>query len=115
RRPGLVRDVRFFPLTGNVVGFRRRHVGDVVDPAVPARRNPRRLGIAVIDHPAPLEMQRRVDLPALGAIIAVALLVLADELAEPPGPQLRAEGLAVPPREELEQELFHAGLPADVS
>ena len=37
-----------------------------------------------------------------------ALLVLAHQFAEPPGPQLSAERLAIPPREELENELFHA-------
>src|SRR5262249_37950608 len=57
--------------------------------------------------PAPLEAERRIDLAALGAIIGVALLVLADPFAKPPRPQLRAEGLAVPPGEEFEPKLLH--------
>ena len=46
------------------------------EPAMPGRRHAGRLGIAVIDHPAPLEAERRIDLAPLGAEIAVALLVL---------------------------------------
>ena len=51
-----------------------------------------------------------LDAPGVGLAapqIGVSLRVFAYQLAEPPGPQLRAEGLAVPPREEAQQEGFH--------
>ena len=74
-----------------------------------SRRDTGRLGQTVIDHPAPLEMQRRIDLAAARPVVAVALLVFAEQLAEPVGPELGAKGLAIPPGEDFEQELFHAG------
>src|SRR5882762_6798128 len=99
--------MRLFPFVRLIGLFGRSDIDGVMHPAVPGRRYPGRFGIAVIDHPAPLEAERRIDLAALGAEIAVALLVLAHKFAEPPGPQLRAKGLAVPPCEKLEQKLFH--------
>src|SRR4051794_9980599 len=108
RRAREIRLVRLFPLARLVVELGRRHVDDVMHPAVPARRNAACLGKPIIDHPAPLEAERRVDLSAAGAVVAVALLVLADQLAVPAGPELGAKGLAIPPGEELEKELFHA-------
>src|SRR5207237_3022023 len=90
---------------------RRPPMDGLMKPAMPGRRPPRRLGITVIDHPAPLEAERRIDRAALGAEIAVALLVGAHQFTEPPGPQLGAEGLAVPPCEELEQKQFHRPAP----
>ncbi len=47
----------------------------------------------------------------LGAVIAIALLVFADQFAEPPGPQLRAESLPAPPREDFEKKQFHGARP----
>src|SRR5262249_54307346 len=85
------------------------HVDGVVQPAVPGWRHGRGFRGAVVDHPAPLEVQRRVDLAALGAVVAVAELVLAHELAEAPSPQLRAEGLAIPPGEEAQQKGLQLG------
>src|SRR6185436_12201325 len=71
----------------------------MMHPAVPAGRDARRLGLAVIDHPTA---------PAAAlAVVAVAALVLADELALPPRPQARAECRPVPPGEELQKESFH--------
>src|SRR5580698_961957 len=102
RRPRHVRHVRLFPFARRVALFRRRHVDGVMYPAVPGRRYPRGLGKSIIHHPAPLEAERGIDLAADGAVIAIALLVLADQLAEPPGPQLGPEGLAVPPGEDFE-------------
>src|SRR5262245_32125918 len=99
--------MRLLPFARGVVLLRRRHIDHVLDPAVPFRRNARGFGIAVIDHPAPFEAQRRVDRPALGAVVAVALIVGADQFAEAPGPQLRAKSLAAPPGEEFQQKLFH--------
>src|SRR5690348_2797238 len=72
----------------------------MVHPAVPRRPDRRGLCIPVVDDPAPLEAERLVDLAALGAVVAVAELVLADELAVAMGPELRPEGLVVPPGEE---------------
>src|SRR5262249_6740132 len=71
---------------------------------MPGRRNHRGFGVTIVDHPAPLEVERRIDLAALGAVIAVAELILADELAIERGPHLRAEGLAIPPGEEAREE-----------
>src|SRR6185436_20892406 len=85
----------------------RRHVDGVMHPAVPGRADLRSLGIAAVDHPAPLEAERRIDLAALGAVIDVAEFVLADALAIERGPQLRAERLAVPPSEKAQEEGLH--------
>src|SRR6476660_8348812 len=52
-RSGEIRNVRLLPLARLVVLFRRRRVDAVVDPAVPAGRDGRRFGVAVVDHPAP--------------------------------------------------------------
>src|SRR6476620_11180982 len=109
RCPRHVRDVRLCPLARHVFFFGRREIDGVMDPAMPGWRYTRRLGITVIDHPAALEAERRVYLAAARAIIAIALLVLSDQFAEPPRPQLRAERLAIPPGEEFEQKLFHQG------
>src|SRR5260221_10591165 len=99
--------MRLFPFAGRVALFGRRDVDGVMYPAVPVRRYLGRFGIAVVDDPAPLETKRRVDLAALGAIVGVALLVLADQFAESPGPQLRAKGLAAPPCEKFQQKQLH--------
>src|ERR1700739_3005437 len=101
--------MRLLPLARLVAILGRGGVDDMGDPALPPARNAACLGKAVIDHPAPFEMQRRIDLAAAGPIVAVALLVLAHQFAEPVGPELGAESLAIPPGEEFEQELFHAG------
>src|SRR5215468_11838325 len=103
--------MRLLPLARGVVVLRRRHVDDVMDPAVPSRRDARGLGIAVIDHPAALEAERRIDFAAAGAVVAIALIVGADEFAEPPGPELRAKSLAAPPGEEFQEKLLHRSRP----
>src|SRR5882757_2219416 len=107
RRPRQVRDVRLFPFARRVAFFGRRDIDGVMQPAMPVRRHARGLGITVVDHPAPLKAERRVDLAADGAIIAITLLVRADQFAKPPCPQLGAKGLAIPPGKEFEQKLFH--------
>src|SRR5947209_11683514 len=106
--------MRLFPGPRPVRLIGRRRIHGVVHPAVPGRADLRRLGIVAVDHPAALEAKRRIDLAALGAVIAVAELVLADELAIERGPHLRAEGLAVPPREAAQKECldFHGWLVA---
>jgi hypothetical protein len=79
----------------------------VMQPAVPGRWHRRRLGLAVVDYPAPLHQQRRIDLAAARAIVAVAELVRPDRLTETPRPELCAEGLAVPPGESAQEKGFH--------
>ena len=80
----------------------RRHVGSVVHPAMPARRYGRRLGIAVIHHPAAL--LDRLGKRGLGAVVLVAELIGADIVSLPPRVKPCVQRLAVPPREELLQE-----------
>ena len=75
------------------------HINCMMQPPEPARRHSRWLCNTGIDDPAPFEVQRRVDLAALGSIIPVAEVVLPDRLAMQRGPQLGAEGLAIPPCE----------------
>src|SRR6202051_3883602 len=103
--------MRLFPFARRIGLFGRRDVDGVMQPAMPGWRDAGGLGVAVIDHPAPLEAERRIDLAPLGAEIAIALLVLADQFAEPPCPQLGAEGLTIPPRKEFEKKLFHGAWP----
>src|SRR5262247_1234414 len=107
RRAGQIGPVRLLPRVRAVLLGGRRYVDRVMQPAVPTRRHARSLGIAVIDHPAPLEAKRLVDLAAARAVVVVAVFVLADELAIEPRPQLRAERLTVPPGEEAQQQGFH--------
>src|SRR5262249_39081624 len=85
----------------------RRDVDGVVQPAVPRRRHAGGFGIAVIDHPAPLEAERRIDRAAAGPVVAIAALIGTDQVAEPPGPELGAAGLAVPPGEDFQPKLLH--------
>src|SRR5262249_35909117 len=87
-----------------------RHVDRVMQPAVPARRHLRCFRVTVVDHPTSLEMERRIDLAAAGAVIAIAELVGADELAIRPGPKLGAEGGRIPPGEEPQQKGLHRPL-----
>src|SRR5262245_2452216 len=109
RRAGQIGPVRLLPRVRAVLLGGRRYVDRVMQPAVPARRHARGLGVAVIDHPAPLEAKRLVDLAAARAVVVVAVFVLADEFAIEPRPQLRAERLTVPPGEEAQQQGFHGG------
>src|SRR6476469_6140425 len=99
--------MRLFPFARLIALFARRDVDGVMQPAVPGRRHARCFRIAVIDHPAPLEAERRIDLAPPGTEITVALFVHANQFAEPPGPQLRAKSLAVPPCEQFEQKELH--------
>src|SRR4051794_39202846 len=81
RRAGEVGPVRFPPRARHDRFLRRRHIDGVMNPAVPRWRHARSFDHAVVDHPAPLKPERRIDLAALGAVVAVAELVLAYELA----------------------------------
>ena len=51
---GEVGFVRIFPGLGHIFGLRRRHVGAVMHPAMPARRNGRGFRVTVEDNPAAL-------------------------------------------------------------
>ena len=74
-----------------------------MQPAVPAGRRRRAFALAAIDHPAPLEAERRVDLAADRAVIGVAELVVAHDLAEAAGPEAGVHGRAGPPGREAEE------------
>src|SRR5438445_8994213 len=75
----------------------------MMNPAMPTRRDRRGFGIVAIDDPA-AGAAFRID---TALIIDVAGLVLADLLAETPGMEARAQRLAVPPGEKLQQESLH--------
>src|SRR3954454_16981131 len=84
----------------------RRNVMRMGQPGAPGRRHARGLGDTVIDDPAPLVAHRGVDLMPPGAIILVAELVRADELALAPRIKIRAPGLTVPPGQAAQKNLF---------
>src|SRR5215468_3165131 len=52
-----------------------RRIDRVVDPAMPSRTDGRSLCQPLIDHPAPLKAERRIDSAPLGAIVAIAVLI----------------------------------------
>src|SRR5260370_7908863 len=106
-RAGEVGPVRLPPAARCHLFRGRQFVDRMMQPAMPCRRHAGGFDDAAIDHPAPLETQHRIDLAALGAVVAVAELVLAHKRAIARGPQLRAEGLTVPPGEEAQDK----GLP----
>src|SRR6185437_3143446 len=84
RRPGQVRTVRLLPRTRLIDLVGRRNIDRMVQPSMPGRRHRRGLRIAIVDDPAPLEAERRIDLSATGAIVAIAEFVVADDFAKPP-------------------------------
>src|SRR5829696_1660906 len=87
----------------------RGHVAVVAHPGAPAGRHLRGIGIAVIDNPAALGAHIRVDRLRLDiTVVGIAELVRAHEHALAPGEESGAEGLSVPPGEELGEKLFHA-------
>src|SRR4051812_23113585 len=86
-RAGHVRPMRLLPGARLVVFLRRRHVDGVMQPAMPRWRHRRGLGVAVVDHPAALEEQRRIDLAAFGTVVTVAEFILADGFAVHPRPE----------------------------
>src|SRR5689334_1556693 len=107
RRPGQIGLVRLFPSKRFCRFQCRRRIHNMVQPAVPSWRNQGRLGEPVVDHPAANDTECGIDLAVPGPVIAIAEFVFADELAVQPGPQLRSEGLTVPPSEKAQQESFH--------
>src|SRR5271168_2480176 len=106
RRSRGIAVMRQFPFARAIVLVCGRRIDRLMKPAIPAGRRHRGLGNAVIDHPATLEAERRIDLAAAGAVIPVAELVFADEFAVPMGMEQCVEGRPVPPSEVSEQEQF---------
>lgn len=98
RRACQVRGMRLFPIPQGL-GDRRNHVGRVVNPCVPFRRNLRRLDISPVQHPsAPAA-------PAHGATfleIPVTVPISTDRLAATPGKQRSPEGFPPPPGKKVQ-------------
>src|SRR5579862_3244459 len=73
----------------------RQIVRDVMEPPVPFRRHLGCLGLALVEHPAPLPalhaaaLDERRAFPL--AVIAIAGAVAADQLAAPPGKEPRPD------------------------
>src|SRR3546814_15548736 len=81
--------MRLFPALRLNRGILGKHIGGAVQPSMPFGRHARRLGRAVVDHPAP---------PALlGLIIDIALPILPYAAAEPTGMEQRAGVRPIPP------------------
>src|SRR6266567_7489718 len=104
---GEIGPVRLPPRPWRNVFLRRQGINGVVQPAMPGRWHDRSLRGAAVNHPASLESEPRIDLAAPRAVIAVAELVLAHELAVERGPQQRAEGRPIPPGKEAQEKHFH--------
>src|SRR5581483_7103955 len=102
-----IRPVRLFPRMRLGGVLRWRDIDNMMKPPMPVRRHHGSLGDAGVDHPASLKPERRIDLAALGAVVAVAEFVLADEFAVKARPKLGAEGLAVPPGKKAKQKGLH--------
>src|SRR5579863_8935511 len=96
RAPGLLRSgqigqMRQLPGPRLVILIRRRNIDRVMQPAVPAGRRHRTFGDPGIDDPAAFVAERRVLRPAAGAVITVAKLIGADQLALLPRVEERVE------------------------
>src|SRR5215472_5945197 len=84
----------------------RRRVHGVVHPAMPGRSDGRGLRQSLVDHPASLESERRIDSAFLSAVVAIAVLVFTDKLAMTCTPHQRVECRTIPPRKESEQKFL---------
>src|SRR5262245_26522169 len=93
----------FFPRKWSIVFTRWRCVHPVMDPAVPAWRDCRGFGVAIIDHP-PAFAAFGIKRPL---IVDVAELIFADLRTLAPGEKTRTQRLSIPPCEKLSQEGFH--------
>ena len=107
-RAGHVRLVRLFP---RIARARPRHLVDhMVQPGVPFRRHLRALGLALVDDPAPLAAEPAAAEPlrlvASLAVIAVAVVVGADQFAAQPCQQPCSERLAHPSPSHREQRFI---------
>ena len=89
RRAGGVRQVRLFPWLP--LSLHQRLVGGVVQPGMPLRRNPGRLGRAGIGHPAPHAVARtRPPLHEIGVAERIGADAPALEPGEQPGAEVHA-------------------------
>src|SRR5262249_3559212 len=111
-RAGKIGPMRLFPRVQLGLVQRRRHVDGLEQPAVPVRRHLGGLHEAVIDHPAALESERRIDLAAARAVIAITELIGSDKLAIEFRPHQCSESLTVPPSEKAQQESLHWSIAA---
>src|SRR5690606_22428312 len=93
--------MRLLPWPLLVALLSRWRVDGIVQPAVPLRRHQGRLGERFVDHPAPRLAVRPHTAPL--DIIAVAGLVLAEQLALPPDGEAGPPGVSAPPAEDLFQ------------
>lgn len=98
--------MRLLPRAGRVALLARGQVDVVAEPAAPARRDLRGVGVAVVDHPAPLRADRAVDQRPLRAVIRVAVVVAADEVPAARGVERERHRLPVPPREDAQQRVL---------
>src|SRR5262249_13794075 len=80
--------VLLLPGIARQAALRRRFMDGVVQPAVPVGRHARGLGLAVVDHPA---LAPPAGDCALVLIVAIALIVAADQLAAHFGEQPSAQ------------------------
>src|SRR5262249_30276974 len=83
-----------------------RRIDGVMDPAMPSRADGGGLGEPLVYHPAPLEAKRRIDPATLHPVIAVAILVAADEFAVARAPEQGPERRPVPPGEDSDDEIL---------
>src|SRR5690606_21430502 len=101
--------MRFLPGVRDIAVLGGRHVGTAMHPGVPAGGDGSGIGGSVIGDPA-------APAPLAFLPVAVAEFVLADEVEAERQPEARAPGLAVPPDEDLREEVsdtvsFHAAIP----
>src|SRR5262245_10668085 len=100
----------FLPRLGPINFVGGRNIDGMMQPTMPRWRHHRRLGDGAIDHPTAFHFECWIDLATTSAVIAVAKLVLTNRFAIPPGPELSAEGLTVPPSEKPEKKGLHLGV-----
>jgi hypothetical protein len=109
-RPGRVGGIFHFPdARRRQVAF--RHASEAaVEPAVPFGRHAAGIVGAVVDHPAALAALEGVALGIglLGAVVLVALGIVAHEFAIARAVEQGAEGGAVPPGEDLAENAHEA-------
>src|SRR5690606_18045171 len=97
------------PVARLVVLSGRRRIDPVMQPAMPARRDRRCFRIAIIDDPAAVLAVRGGS----ALLIYVSKFVLTDTLSAPPCLNTCVEALAIPPGEQLRENLLHHILVAE--
>src|SRR5687767_3268509 len=96
RRSSLIGEMGLLPVAGSIGRRGGGLIDDLVHPTIPAWRNGRGFGVAVIDDPAPRAV--------FFLVVAVAELVFTDEGTHPRGVKPRAERRAVPPSENVREQ-----------